>query len=115
MIRRPPRSTLFPYTTLFRSWFETEALKATKSASGIIGTLLGPRSPGTAYVLLHHYMGELDGVFRAWGFARGGNGSGNAAIPPAPQAHRAEIRTHAPGSKILVHGNRANSDRLCDG
>ena len=50
-------------------WFETEALKATKSASGIIGTLLGPRSPGTAYVLLHHYMGELDGVFRAWGFA----------------------------------------------
>ena len=50
-------------------WFENEALKATKSASGIIGTLLGPRSPGTAYVLLHHYMGELDGVFRAWGFA----------------------------------------------
>ncbi|HJT60801.1 MAG TPA: NAD(P)/FAD-dependent oxidoreductase, partial [Burkholderiales bacterium] len=42
-------------------WFETEALKATKSASGIIGTMLGPRSPGTAYVLLHHYMGELDG------------------------------------------------------
>jgi phytoene dehydrogenase-like protein len=49
-------------------WFETEALKATKSASGIIGTFLGPRSPGTAYVLLHHYMGEIDGVFRAWGF-----------------------------------------------
>src|SRR6185503_16092367 len=47
-------------------WFETEALKATKSASGIIGTFLGPRSPGTAYVLLHHYMGEIDGVFRAW-------------------------------------------------
>src|SRR5436190_2383405 len=47
-------------------WFESEALKGTKSASGIIGTLLGPRSPGTAYVLLHHYMGELDGVFRAW-------------------------------------------------
>ncbi|HEV7802827.1 MAG TPA: NAD(P)/FAD-dependent oxidoreductase, partial [Burkholderiales bacterium] len=54
-------------------WFETEALKATKAASGIIGTFLGPRSPGTAYVLLHHYMGEIDGVFRAWGFAKGGN------------------------------------------
>ncbi|HJQ99544.1 MAG TPA: NAD(P)/FAD-dependent oxidoreductase, partial [Candidatus Polarisedimenticolaceae bacterium] len=47
-------------------WFEFDPLKATKSASGIIGTLAGPRSPGTAFVLLHHYMGELDGVFRAW-------------------------------------------------
>ena len=67
-------------------WFESEALKATKSASGIIGTMLGPRSPGTAYVLLHHYMGELDGVFRAWGFAKGGNGSVSAAIAAAARA-----------------------------
>ncbi|MEZ4589138.1 MAG: NAD(P)/FAD-dependent oxidoreductase, partial [Gemmatimonadales bacterium] len=50
-------------------WFELDPLKATKSASGIIGTFLGPRSPGSAYVLLHHYMGEIDGAFRAWGFA----------------------------------------------
>jgi phytoene dehydrogenase-like protein len=55
-------------------WFETDVLKATMSASGIIGTFLGVRSPGTAYVLLHHYMGEIDGAFRAWGFARGGTG-----------------------------------------
>ncbi|HZD21516.1 MAG TPA: NAD(P)/FAD-dependent oxidoreductase [Burkholderiales bacterium] len=90
-------------------WFEGEALKGTKSASGIIGTLLGPRSPGTAYVLLHHYMGELDGVFRAWGFARGGNGSVSAAIAAAAQAHGAEIRTQAPVAKILVAGNRASA------
>src|SRR5256885_13682195 len=102
MIRRPPRSTLFPYTTLFRSWFESEALKGPKSASGIIGTMLGPRSPGTAYVLLHHYMGELDGVFRAWGFAKGGNGSVSAAIAAAAQAHGAEIRTSAAVAKILI-------------
>ena len=56
-------------------WFETEPLKATMSASGIIGTFQGPRSPGTAYVLLHHYMGEIDGAFRAWGVPRGGTGS----------------------------------------
>ena len=56
-------------------WFETDVLKATMSASGIIGTFLGVRSPGTAYVLLHHYMGEIDGAFRAWGFARGGTGA----------------------------------------
>ena len=46
-------------------WFETDVLKATMSASGIIGTFLGVRSPGTAYVLLHHYMGEIDGAFRS--------------------------------------------------
>jgi phytoene dehydrogenase-like protein len=88
-------------------WFETEALKATKSASGIIGTLLGPRSPGTAYVLLHHYMGELDGVFRAWGLAKGGNGSVSAAIAAAAQAAGAQIRTSAAVSSILLERNRA--------
>ena len=90
-------------------WFESEALKGTKSASGIIGTLLGPRSPGTAYVLLHHYMGELDGVFRAWGFARGGNGSVSTAIAAAAQAHGAEIRTQAAVAKIFVSGGRASA------
>jgi phytoene dehydrogenase-like protein len=88
-------------------WFETEALKATKSASGVIGTLLGPRSPGTAYVLLHHYMGELDGVFRAWGFAKGGNGSVSAAIAAAAQAAGAEIRTSCPVSQVLMERGRA--------
>ena len=88
-------------------WFETEVLKATKSASGIIGTLLGPRSPGTAYVLLHHYMGELDGVFRAWGFAKGGNGAVSGAIASAAQAAGAEIRTSAPVSQVLVKWGRA--------
>jgi len=89
-------------------WFESGALKGTKSASGIIGTLLGPRSPGTAYVLLHHYMGELDGVFRAWGFARGGNGSVSAALAAAAQAHGAEIRTGASVQKILMSSGRAH-------
>src|SRR5260370_422125 len=56
-------------------WFETDVLKATMSASGIIGTFLGIRSPGTAYVLLHHYMGEIDGAFRSWAFSRGGTGA----------------------------------------
>ncbi len=96
-------------------WFETEALKATKSASGIIGTLLGPRSPGTAYVLLHHYMGELDGVFRAWGFARGGNGSVSAAIAAAARAAGAEIRTSSPVAQILVKWGRARGVVLENG
>src|SRR5207253_4865962 len=88
-------------------WFETDVLKATKSASGIIGTFLGPRSQGTAYVLLHHYMGELDGVFRAWGFAKGGNGSVSAAIAAAAHAFGAQIRTLAAVSKILIKNQKA--------
>jgi phytoene dehydrogenase-like protein len=88
-------------------WFECEPLKATKSASGIIGTLAGPRSPGTAYVLLHHYMGELDGEFRAWGFARGGNGSVSGAIAAAARAAGAEIRTGAPVARVLIERGRA--------
>src|SRR6266403_531992 len=64
-------------------WFETDVLKATMSASGIIGTFLGIRSPGTAYVLLHHYMGEIDGAFRSWGFSRGGTGAISNAIADA--------------------------------
>ena len=96
-------------------WFEGEALKATKSASGIIGTMLGPRSPGTAYVLLHHYMGELDGVFRAWGFAKGGNGSVSAAIAAAARAAGAQIRTSAPVAQVLIENARAKGVVLEDG
>ncbi len=88
-------------------WFETDVLKATKSASGIIGTFLGPRSPGTAYVLLHHYMGELDGVFRAWGFARGGTGAVSEAIAAAARAFGAEVRCGAGVARVLVQGGRA--------
>ncbi len=88
-------------------WFEGEVLKATMSASGIIGTFLGPRSPGTAYVLLHHYMGEIDGVFRAWGFARGGNGAVSQAIAGAARRWGAEIRTEAPVAQILLRNGEA--------
>ena len=83
-------------------WFETDVLKATMSASGIIGTFLGIRSPGTAYVLLHHYMGEIDGAFRSWGFSRGGTGAISNAIAGAAREAGAEIRTEAPVARIIV-------------
>jgi len=88
-------------------WFETDVLKATKAASGIIGTFLGPRSPGTAYILLHHYMGEIDGVFRAWGFAKGGTGSISEAIAGAARRFGAEIRASAPVARVIVNDGRA--------
>ncbi len=88
-------------------WFETKPLKATMSASGIIGTYQGVKSPGTAYVLLHHYMGEIDGAFRAWGIPKGGTGGISNAIGDAARALGAEIRTEAPVARIIVKGGRA--------
>ena len=85
------------------------------AASGIIGTFLGIRSPGTAYVLLHHYMGEIDGAFRSWGLARGGTGAISNAIASAARAASVEIRTEAPVAKILVRGNRAEGVVLANG
>src|SRR5437764_1696971 len=96
-------------------WFETDVLKATMSASGIIGTFLGVRSPGTAYVLLHHYMGEIDGAFRSWGFSRGGTGAISNAIADAARELGAEIRTEAPIAKIIVKNNRAQGVVLQNG
>jgi len=83
-------------------WFESQVLKAPMSVSGIIGTFLGVRSPGTAYVLLHHYMGEIDGAFRSWGFSRGGTGQLSLAIASAALAYGAEIRTEAVVSQCLI-------------
>ena len=88
-------------------WYEFETLKSTKSASGIIGTFLGPRSPGSAYVLLHHYMGEIDGAFRAWGFAKGGTGGISNSIGRAAESFGATIRTNAAVKQVLVRGGKA--------
>src|SRR6478672_9824168 len=96
-------------------WFETDVLKATMSASGIIGTFLGVRSPGTAYVLLHHYMGDIDGAFRSWGLSKGGTGRVSEAIAAAARAAGAEIRTEAPIARILVKNGRADGVVLSNG
>jgi len=96
-------------------WYEFDPLKATKSASGIIGTFLGPRSPGSAYVLLHHYMGEIDGAFRAWGFQRGGTGAISESIASAARAAGAEIRTESAVERLLVEKGRAVGVVLANG
>jgi len=106
------RRTLMQLMTMsaadfLEQWFETDVLKATIAASGIIGTFLGVRSPGTAYVLLHHYMGEIDGAFRSWGLPRGGTGAVSEAIAAAARAAGAEIRIDADVERILVQGGRA--------
>ena len=88
-------------------YFESAIVKAHMAGSSIIGTALGPRSPGTAYVLLHHYMGGIDGTVGAWGFARGGMGAVSGALADSLRASGGTIRTGAAVDQILVERGRA--------
>jgi len=88
-------------------WFETDVLIATQAQIGLIGTFLGPKSPGTAYVLLHYYLGELDGASSEWGFQRGGTGCVSEAIASAARSFGAEIRCNAPVEKVIVKNEQA--------
>ena len=96
-------------------WFESDVLKAPMACSGIIGTFLGVRSPGTAYVLLHHYMGEIDGAFRAWGFSKGGTGQISLSIARAAEAFGADIETSAAVAEVKLSSGRATGVVLADG
>ena len=87
-------------------YFDSEIVKAHLAGSSIIGTALGPRSPGTAYVLLHHYMGSIDGAVGAWGFARGGMGAVTQALRLV-RGQRRHYRSGAPVEQILVQDGRA--------
>ncbi len=96
-------------------YFESDVVKASLAGSGIIGTALGPRSPGSAYVLLHHYMGEVDGNAGAWGFARGGMGGVSKAIASALQGFGGEIRTNAAVEQITVRNGKVDGVALTSG
>ena len=96
-------------------YFESDVIKAHFAGSGIIGTALGVYSPGTAYVLLHHYMGDVDGTIGAWGFARGGMGAIADAIAASFQAAGGEIKTDADVANIIVRDGRAMGVALANG
>jgi phytoene dehydrogenase-like protein len=96
-------------------YYETDVIKAAFSGSGIIGTALGVHSPGTAYVLLHHYMGDVDGNVGSWGFARGGMGAVAKSIAGAFQSYGGEIRTDAGVDKIIVRNGKATGVALENG
>ncbi len=88
-------------------WFESEHVKATLVAQAIIGTFLGPSSPGTAYVLGHHSLGILDGHREVWGYAKGGIGRITEAMAKAAEHFGAVIRTRIGVRRVLVSGGRA--------
>ena len=96
-------------------YFEDDLIKAAMASPGVIGTALGVYSPGSAYILLHHVMGDVDGNIGAWGLARGGMGAISNALAGALREHGGEIRTSSGVDKILVKNGKATGVVLENG
>jgi phytoene dehydrogenase-like protein len=96
--------------------FESDAMRGVLAVSGVIGTWAGPRSAGTAYVMLHHHVGDAgDGHAGGWGFPRGGMGGVTGAIAAAARGFGAEIRTDAGVGRIDVRDGRVTGVTLDSG
>jgi phytoene dehydrogenase-like protein len=100
---------------LLDDFFENDALKGAYASTGVVGVWAGPRTPGTAYNLLHHELGELDGVGGAWGHVRGGMGAISEALAGSARAFGAVVRTGAAVSSIDVEGGRVRGVTLGSG
>jgi phytoene dehydrogenase-like protein len=101
---------------LLNDWFESDAIKAMLTINGVIGTWAGPDEPGTAYVMLHHSIGDVgDGHLGSWGFQQGGMGAVSDSIRRAAESFGAEIRTDTRVAKIIVRGGRAVGVALTGG
>ncbi|MDB6046876.1 MAG: NAD(P)/FAD-dependent oxidoreductase [Gammaproteobacteria bacterium] len=88
-------------------WFESDPIKAVYGFDGIVGNYASPYTPGSAYVLLHHVFGEVNGKKGAWGHAMGGMGAITQAMSKSAQARGAVIRVSTPVREVIVEGNRA--------
>ena len=113
--RRWSRSSPRARRIFWTSGSNREQVKVTLATDGVIGANGGPRSPGTAYILLHHCMGGVGGHRGLWGFVRGGMGAVSEAIAASARAKGVEIRTNAPVAKVLVRGGRARGVVLENG
>jgi phytoene dehydrogenase-like protein len=101
---------------LLDDWFESEQVKASLAINGVIGTWAGPDSPGTAYVMAHHSIGDVgDGHLGSWGFPEGGMGAVSDAIHRSAVSLGATVRTDAPVERVLVEGGRATGVVLAGG
>ena len=97
-------------------WFEDERVKGALATQAIIGAWCGPMTPGSAYVLMHHWIGEIDGHQGAWGWVHGGMGGLSAAMARSAQAAGAEVRTDAEVERVAINASgRAVGVALADG
>src|SRR5436309_12926966 len=100
---------------MLANYFESDYMRAAWAGQGVIGSFIGPKTPGSVYVLWHHMFGEVNGVHGMWGYVRGGMGRISFAMAASAEAHGAVIRTNAPVAKILVHNGRAEGVHLENG
>lgn len=100
---------------LVERYINTPVLQAAVATDGTVGTNAGPRTPGTGYVLAHHYAGRALGVQGAWGFVRGGMGAISTALASAAREHGAQVYAESPVTKILVSDGIAQGVVLQDG
>lgn len=96
-------------------WFENAHVKALFAFDGIVGSYAAPSTPGTAYVLLHHCFGEVNGKSGVWGHAIGGMGAITQAMARAAESAGASIRLNAPVARVVVDGGRATGVALQNG
>jgi len=109
------RTMLMSIADLLDDFFESEEVKVSLATGAVAGTLAGPRTPGTAFVLGHHTLGSIEGVKGAWGWARGGMGAIPEALARAARAFGAAIRTGVPVRRIRIREGRAVGVELADG
>jgi phytoene dehydrogenase-like protein len=96
-------------------WFTDERVKGGLATQALVGSWGGPMSPGSAYVLMHHWVGEVEGHTGGWGWVHGGMGALSEALAASARSHGARTRTGAPVRSVLVEGGRARGVQLADG
>ncbi|GLD93401.1 hypothetical protein PINS_up001993 [Pythium insidiosum] len=104
-----------PATKILDRWFESDVLKATLATDAIIGAKVSPSTPGSAYILFHHVMGEVNGMKGMWGHVKGGMGGVSQALERAALHFGAHIRTEAPVTSINVHQGQIKGVTLQNG
>lgn len=97
---------------MLAEYFESDYLRAAFAGQGVIGSFIGPKTPGSVYVAWHHMVGEVNGEKSMWGYVRGGMGRISFALAASAEAHGAVIRLNSPIAKILVHNGRAEGVRV---
>lgn len=104
-----------PASQILDRWFESDILKTTLATDAVIGALVSPSQSSSAYVLLHHVMGESAGIEGVWSYIKGGMGSVSNSIASSARRHGAEIITNAPVRQILFEDNRCTGVMMEDG
>lgn len=100
---------------MLAEYFESDYMRAAFAGQGVIGSFIGPKTPGSVYVMWHHMFGEVNGEQGMWGYVRGGMGRISFAVAASAEAHGAVIRTDTSVAKVLVHSGKAEGVRLENG